>query len=151
MSSTLISAFSGLLTAIYAWLTYHILGANRDTVRSMQEQTRILEEQNAALARPLVSVSVLPQPGTIIFMLRIANVGRSAAELLRLTLDKDIYQFGDDAAEKNLPVLAPSGEIWFYLGTSINVRWWLRGPSNTRRVIRFYLRLWPSLSLSETS
>jgi hypothetical protein len=78
-----------------------------------------------------VSGNVLPQPDTIIFMLRISNLGRSAAERLRLTLDQDIHQFGEASEEKNLrnlsafsseiPTLAPGGEIWFYLGTSIQV------------------------------
>ena len=124
MLGQIIGGLSVLLTAIYAWLTYQILRANRDTVLAMQEQ-------NALLNRPYIVISATPEPGTIVFLLRIANVGRSPAQNLRLTLDRAVHQFGNSLEEKDLrslhafsnsiPVFAPGTEVSFHLGTSIQI------------------------------
>lgn len=85
-----IEVLTGLLagiTGFYAWATFRIMRANDGVVSAMNDQ---LEAQ----LRPYVSINVFSEPGNPIFFLRIANIGKTGASNLRLTMDRDFYQYG---------------------------------------------------------
>jgi hypothetical protein len=118
----LLAAASVVLTAVYAWLTFRILQANRATVKVMQEQS-------AALTRPYVAISAEADRGSIVFLLKISNRGKTAAERVSLAMDRSFYQFGDP--DKNIQsmnafvgvmaTMPPGFELTFHLGTSIQI------------------------------
>ena len=78
-----IEVLTGLLVAItgfYAWVTYKMLTA--------------LQQQAEGVSRPYLTINVFSEPKNVLFYLRIANTGRTGASNVRLTLDRDFYQFG---------------------------------------------------------
>lgn len=83
-----------LITGFYAWVTYHIMVANRRTLETMNLQAE-------AISRPYVEINVFSVPNSVIFHLRIANTGKTGASDVRLTLDRDFHQYG----QKNRPSL----------------------------------------------
>lgn len=87
-----------LITAFYAWATYKILRANQAVVSAMKAQTE-------AQLRPYVVSSAFARTGTTLLLLEIQNTGKSSAEKLRLTLDKDFYRNADQSADRNLRTL----------------------------------------------
>ena len=92
-----IEVLTGLLvaiTAFYAWVTYKILTVNERTLTAMQQQSE-------AVTRPYVTINVFSEPNSVVFYLRIANTGRTGATSVRLSLDRDFYQYG----QKNRPSL----------------------------------------------
>lgn len=108
-----------IITAIYAYLTYRLAKASEASVESMQEQSE-------ALVRPYVTIQPFVRPHTSILYLRIKNVGRTNAINLKLSIDRDFYQFGEtNSPEKNLKSLsaftspidsfAPDAELLFAL------------------------------------
>ena len=108
-----LTAILVIITAIYAYLTHRIAKASEESVEAM--------------ARPYVTVAPYIRPHTPILYLRIENSGRTGAQNVRLTLDRDFFQFGEnDRAEKNLrtrsaftaPIdtLAPGHQLNFALG-----------------------------------
>lgn len=109
-----------LLTALFAGLTFFILRANRATVSAMREQ---MADQN----RPFVAVTVQMRMGTSIIQLLIKSVGRSPAQNLRLSINRDFFQFGEKVENRNLAkqsaflqkidCLPPISELLFDLGT----------------------------------
>lgn len=113
-----------LLTAIFAGLTFFVLRANRAAVGAMREQ---MEDQN----RPFVAVTVQVRMGTPVLQLLIRNVGRSPAQNLRLRLDRDFFQFGEQAESRNLAkqsafsqsidCLPPMSELLFDLGMGFKI------------------------------
>lgn len=113
-----------LLTAMFAGLTFFILRANRAAVGAMREQ---MADQN----RPFVAVTVQVRMGTPVIQLLVRNVGRSPAQNLRLRLDRDFFQFGENAEARNLakqsafsqPIdcLPPMSELLFDLGMGFNI------------------------------
>ena len=62
-----------VITAIYAYLTFLILKANRAVVAGMQEQME-------AMLRPYVTAEVNARPGSTLVQLVVKNAGKSAAE-----------------------------------------------------------------------
>lgn len=123
----MIEMFSGILaitTIVYAVLTYKILKANEHIVREMQRQLE-------ALRRPYVSISPVLFPESPTFYLKIKNTGLTAAHNLRLTLDRDFFQFAENEPEKNLrrfeafarPIdtFTPGAEMIFALAESFVV------------------------------
>jgi hypothetical protein len=111
-----------LITAFYAWATYRILQANRDMAMVMKDQMNLQ-------LRPYVQPSLFIHPGTNIFCLRIKNIGRSAASNLRLSLDRDFFQFGEKRAERNLQNLAAfSGRIASFPPDAELEFWLAQGP-----------------------
>ena len=113
-----------LLTAMFAGLTFFILRANRAAVGAMREQ---MADQN----RPFVAVTVQVRMGTPVIQLLIRNVGRSPAQNLRLRLDRDFFQFGEQAESRNLAkqsafsqsidCLPPMSELLFDLGMGFEI------------------------------
>lgn len=80
-----------VITAIYAYLTFLILKANRAVVAAMQDQ------MEAAL-RPYVTAEVNTRPGSTLVQLVVKNTGKSAAESLRMSIDQPLLQKLDGAA-----------------------------------------------------
>ena len=68
------------ITGFYAWVTYKMLTA--------------LQQQAEAVTRPYLTINVFSEPNSVTFYLRIANTGKTGASNVRLTLDRDFYQFG---------------------------------------------------------
>jgi hypothetical protein len=69
------------------WVTFKILNVNQQVVQAMRERRE-------AEARPYVTINVFHIPKNPVFYLRIANTGRTGAQNLRLTIDKDFFQYG---------------------------------------------------------
>ena len=92
-----------VITGIYAVLTYGIMRANRQTVAAMNAQTE-------ALSRPYLSISPFTLPENAIVFLRISNTGRTAAENVRLELDRPYYRFGKADESENLRNLSVFSE-----------------------------------------
>jgi len=117
----ILTALLVVITGIYAWFTFRILKANERIVERMHEQQE-------SMYRPYVSISPVVYPENPIAFLKIQNTGLTAANNLRLTLDKDFFQFGDKKEERNLKShsafkdqissLVPGAEIYFYLAQS---------------------------------
>ncbi|HLL73789.1 MAG TPA: hypothetical protein VK421_00715 [Pyrinomonadaceae bacterium] len=90
-----LTALLVVLTGVYAWITFKILNANKQTIAVMREQMDVL-------IRPYVIVNVSFGLGGPVLMLRIANTGRTPANKLRLSLDRNFYQFGEKREDRNL-------------------------------------------------
>lgn len=107
-----------LITAIYAYLTHRMASTAQNTLCEMREQTW-------ASTRPQVLVEPYVRPTTSFLYLRVHNVGRSTANNLWLTLDKEFWQFGekkDDHAlhlkrafSERIDALHPGQELHFAL------------------------------------
>jgi hypothetical protein len=114
----LLTSLLVLITAFYAWVTYRILKANERVVETMREQSE-------ATYRPYVTVTLRLEPDNPIFYLRIANLGKTAAKDLRLSLDRSFFKFGERSEAKDLASFAvfnqsidslpPESEIVFSL------------------------------------
>lgn len=83
-----LTAILVFVTSIYSYLTYKMVKASEASVQAVREQSE-------AMLRPYVGVSPYVRPHTTILYLRIENTGRTAAENLRLSMDKDFFQFGE--------------------------------------------------------
>ena len=115
-----IAVLTGVLvfiTAAYAWFTYRIMRANERTVEAVREQGEMV-------IRPYLEISAVAPPNSHMFMLRIANTGRTGANNVRLHLDRDFFQYGRKdgtnlrttvAFSQPIEQLAPGSEIRFGL------------------------------------
>lgn len=118
MTIETISIILTFITGIYAFLTYRILHANRQTIEEMKKQ-------NEAFFRPQLLVNVFVPADSIIFYLRIKNVGRGMANEVRLAIDRDFFQFGEKKQECNIrsfscfsniiKSIPPDSELFFEL------------------------------------
>lgn len=115
-----LTAILVLITAIYAYLTYKMAKTSEASVQAVREQSE-------AMLRPYVTISPFVRPHTTILYLRIENTGKTAAEDLKLSIDKDFFQFGEaKQTTRNLrtmkafvePIksLPPGGKLIFALG-----------------------------------
>lgn len=103
MSETLMGALiNGVLmfilivvTGFYAWVTFRILKTNERVVE-------VMKRQNDALIRPYITVNTLIHPRHLSIYLKITNTGKTAAENVRLEIDKSFYQFGMEGEENNI-------------------------------------------------
>ncbi|MDP1953599.1 MAG: hypothetical protein Q8K71_03900 [Polaromonas sp.] len=92
----ILTAILVLVTAIYSYLTYRMAQASEASVRAVRDQSE-------AMLRPYLDVVVYVRPHTTLLYLRISNSGRTAAENVRLSIDKDFFQFGNqNRPEANL-------------------------------------------------
>jgi hypothetical protein len=117
----MLTAFLVIITGFYAWFTFKILKANEKVVERMSDQQE-------AMYRPYVSISPVVYPENPIAFLKISNSGLTAANNLKLRLDKDFFQFGEKNDERNLKshsafkdsidAFVPSAEMYFYLAQS---------------------------------
>lgn len=114
-----LTAILVFVTTIYSYLTYKMAKASEASVQAVREQSE-------AMLRPYVSISPYVRPHTTVLYLRIENTGRTAAENLQLSMDKDFFQFGDaNRADNNLRTkaafiesiqsLPPNGKLVFAL------------------------------------
>lgn len=120
----LLTAALVIITAFYAWATYRILRANEKVVEAMQEQA-------VAVSRPYVVIAPVLEVDNPIFYLRISNTGRTAAQNLRLTMDKSFFKFGEKGESRNLasftaftqPIdsFPPGSEVTFSLAQGFKV------------------------------
>src|SRR5947208_11651912 len=95
-----LTALLVFVTAIYAYLTHKMAKASDASVQAVRDQSE-------AMLRPYVTVSPFVRPHTPFLYLRVENSGRTGAENLRLTIDRDFFQFGEtDRSEKNLRTMS---------------------------------------------
>ena len=114
---TFLTALTVLLTGIYAFLTYLIVRKNSDMVDEMRRQSHLA-------FRPYITIHAAPRHTTQLFCLSISNTGKTSAEDLKLSIDKDFY-FGDANPENNIKnshaftnvitSFSPRAELLFYL------------------------------------
>jgi hypothetical protein len=115
-----LTAILVLVTAIYSYLTYKMANASEASVQAMREQSE-------AMLRPYITISAFVRPHTPFLYLRIENTGKTAAENLQLSMNKDFFQFGEaNRPDRNLrtmkafvePIrsLPPGGKLIFVLG-----------------------------------
>lgn len=115
-----IEQLTGVLIAItgfYAVVTFFIMRANNRTVAVMGEQIE-------SATRPYVSIGLVTVPNVHLFYLRVTNSGKTGARNVRLTLDRDFYQYGRrdgtnlrevTAFQESIEQLSPGAEIMFGL------------------------------------
>lgn len=91
-----LTAILVFITAIYVYLTHRMARASDASGNAMREQSE-------ASLRPYVTVTPYVRPHTTFLYLKIENTGKTVAEDLTLSLNKDFFQFGEtDNSEKNL-------------------------------------------------
>lgn len=107
-----------IITAMYAVFTFRIMRANERTVQAIHDQS-----ENAL--RPYVDIGVITPPNSHMFMLRVANTGRTGARNVRLEIDRDFFQYGQKDGTnlrkttvftQPIEQLSPGAEIRFGLG-----------------------------------
>lgn len=129
-----LTAILVFITAIYAYLTQRMAQASEASVEAIRAQSE-------AMLRPYINVEPFIRPHTPFLYMRIKNTGRTSAENLQLSLDRDFFQFGKtDRPEKNLRNLSaftapidsfpPGTELIFALGQS----WVLFGENSEQDV-----------------
>jgi len=84
-----------LITAYYAFTTHRIAKINEKVIR-------VMRDQNEALIRPYIQVSLRVQPKQLVFFLCIENTGKTAARNLRLAIDRDFFAWGEHRPDRNL-------------------------------------------------
>ena len=115
-----LTAILAFITAIYAYLTYRMAKATEASVEAVRDQSE-------AMLRPYITVSPFIRSHTTLLYLRVKNNGRMGAQNLRLTLDRDFFQFAEkNRADRNLrtmsafstPInsLPPGADLIFALG-----------------------------------
>lgn len=82
------------ITAIYAYLTYRMAKASEASVEAVRAQSE-------AMLRPYVTVAPFIRSHTPFVYLRVTNSGRTGAQNLRLTLDRDFFQWADNKQPDN--------------------------------------------------
>lgn len=117
----LLTALLVLVTGFYAWATFRILKANENVVSLMQEQSE-------AITRPYITVTTFIGPEGEAIYLKISNKGKTAANKLRIEIDKDFYKFGMKTENSNLSkfgafqteieCFSPNAELIFPLAQS---------------------------------
>jgi hypothetical protein len=93
----ILTAILVIITAIYAGLTYSIARSSRAMVDHVNKQ---IESQ----IRPAITVNIGIR-AKVAFFLKITNRGNSAAERLRLSIDRSFYRFADKLDENNIAQL----------------------------------------------
>lgn len=115
-----LTAILVFITAIYAYLTHRMTKASEASVEAVRAQSE-------AMLRPYITVAPFIRPHTPFLYLRVENTGRIGSQNLRLTLDRDFFQFGEkDRADNNLRTMSafstsidnfpPGAELIFALG-----------------------------------
>lgn len=115
-----LTAILTFITAIYAYLTLRMAKASELSVEAVRAQSE-------AMSRPYVTVVPFVRPHTTLLYLRVSNMGKTAAQNLRLSFDRDFFQFGDtnnpqknlrniSAFSKPIDSFPPGMELFFGLG-----------------------------------
>lgn len=84
----ILTAILVLVTTVYSYLTYRMAKASEASVQAVREQSE-------AMLRPYIDISAYVRPHTSLLYLRIMNSGRTAAVDVRLSMNKDFFQFGN--------------------------------------------------------
>jgi hypothetical protein len=117
VSIEILTAVLVVITGLYAFFTFKIMRANEKTLEAVRLQTE-------AALRPYLDIGVITPPNSHMFMLRIANSGRTAAKNIRMTLDRDFFQYGKaegtnlrtaTAFSQVIEQMSPGAEIRFGL------------------------------------
>ncbi|WP_024931087.1 hypothetical protein [Methylophilus sp. OH31] len=95
MVNETLTAILVLITGIYSYLTYRMAKMSEASVQEMRQQSE-------AATRPYVVITHFVRSHTALIYLRISNTGKSAAHNLRLSIDKDFFQFGEEMGNRNL-------------------------------------------------
>lgn len=114
-----LTAILVFITAIYAYLTHKMAKASEASVQIMRSQLE-------AMSRPYIAITPYVRPHTSILYLKIENTGKSSAENLLLSMDKDFFQFGESKMPENnlrtkpaflkeIHSLPPNGNLSFAL------------------------------------
>lgn len=85
-----LTAILAFITAIYVYLTHRMAKASEASVEEIREQSE-------ATRRPYIVIAPFIRPHTSVLYLRVKNTGLTSAHNLRLTLDRDFFQFGEKA------------------------------------------------------
>jgi hypothetical protein len=88
-----LTAILAFLTGLYAWITFQMLKANKETIEIMRAQIE-------ALNRPFIQISTFLKPKSPMIYLKIKNTGRAAAEATTLRMNKDFYVYREN--DKNI-------------------------------------------------
>jgi len=83
-----LTAILVFVTAIYAYLTHKMAKASEASVQAVRDQSE-------AMLRPYIEVTPYVRPHTTVLYLRVENTGRTGAQNVILTMDRDFYQFGE--------------------------------------------------------
>jgi hypothetical protein len=118
------------VTITYAILTRRIAKANESAVEAMRAQADVMREQAEYLVRPYITVTHNFSGETTAIRLCIANTGRSNAEKLRLSIDKDFCQFGRKdhnladvyVFQNTIEHFAPDAKLFFPILSSLEVQ-----------------------------
>ncbi|RYG88541.1 MAG: hypothetical protein EON58_19900 [Alphaproteobacteria bacterium] len=123
----LTACFTGLaaLTSVaVVWATFRVTKATEASVE-------VLKAQHRAATRPYVEISVYPRTGTTMLMLAVKNTGSSAAENVRLIVDRDFFYNAEEGPNTNIRTfpafkdviasLGPRAELKFNLGIGARV------------------------------
>ncbi len=118
-----LTACSVVVNAFLCVFTFLIVLKNRDMVAQMKAQ-------NESFIAPIISVAIQVKHSTVV-CLKVKNSGHSAAKNLRLSLDRDFYQFGVFEEAKNMrhfpafqqtiPSFSPGEEIFFLMSQGFNL------------------------------
>ncbi len=118
MTLEILTGLLVVITGFYAWVTYKILRANEKIVEVARQ-----EAEN--ISRPYINITTFTVPESTIIYLAIENIGKTQAKDLKLSIDKDFYQFGDSNNGVNLKALnafnnkivsfSPNSKLQFYL------------------------------------
>lgn len=84
-----------LITGVYAYLTYRMAKMSEASVQEMRQQAE-------AATRPYIVVTHFVRPHTPLIYMRITNTGKSAALKLKLSIDRNFFQFGEEQDVRNL-------------------------------------------------
>ena len=91
-----LTAILVFVTTIYAYLTHRMAKSSEASVQAVRDQSE-------ALLRPYIEVTPYVRPNTTVLYLRIENTGKTGAQNVRLSIDRDFYQFGKkEDADYNL-------------------------------------------------
>jgi hypothetical protein len=77
------------ITGVYAYLTYRMAQSSEASVEAMSQQHEMM-------SRPYITITPFVRPHTTIICLRISNTGKSVAKNVLFTLDRDIFQYGEE-------------------------------------------------------
>jgi hypothetical protein len=112
-----------VITAVYCFLTFKIVQKNGEMVAQMRAQYD-------SFVAPIITTTLKIKYGTILYLL-IRNKGQSAAKNVRLNLDRDFHQIGNEAAGSNIrnfplfqrtiPSFAPDEEFFVLLCQGFNL------------------------------
>ena len=117
-----LTAILVFLTAIYAYLTHRMVKVSEESVNETKIQTE-------ALTRPYITIQPILKKHSPVISLSIKNTGLSAASNLRISIDRDFFQFNQPKDptknirnfkifSKPIKSFAPNYELTFPLAQS---------------------------------